>query len=111
MEHEITLDRLIRAYHRARIFVVASEHESFCMPLAEGMACGVPAVARDLPSLRETGGGGARYVGGEDPHRWAAAMQELIVNDDEHKHAQGRALRAAARFSWESLADAVAAHF
>jgi len=111
IEHEITLDRLVRAYHAARVFVMASERESFCMPLVESLACGVPAVARDLSSLRETGGDGARYVDGNDPNRWSAAMRRLIENDHEHKQARETALRTAAPFSWYALADALAAHF
>jgi glycosyltransferase involved in cell wall biosynthesis len=110
MEHEITLDRLVSAYRGARVFVMASEHESFCMPLVESLACGVPAVARDLPSLRETGGDAARYIDGNDPNRWSAAIRRLIENDCEHEQAREIALRTAAPFSWDALADALATH-
>jgi len=110
IEHDITLDRLVSAYHRARVFVIASERESFCMPLVESMACGVPGVVRNLSSLRETGGDGARYVDSEDPHRWAAAVRELIENDHEHRQARETALATAAQFSWDVLADALAEH-
>jgi glycosyltransferase involved in cell wall biosynthesis len=104
LEHEISLDRLVDAYHRARVFVMPSEHESFCMPLVEGMACGVPAVVRGLRSLRETGGAGARYVDGDDPVQWATALERLLEDNVEHERARQLALRAAARFSWEALA-------
>jgi len=53
---------MVDAYRRARVFVMPSERESFCMPLLESMACGVPAVARGLSSLRETAGASALYV-------------------------------------------------
>jgi glycosyltransferase involved in cell wall biosynthesis len=110
LEHQVPLDRLVRAYQRARVFVMPSERESFCMPLVESMACGVPAVVRGIPSLRETGGGGARYVADDDPVHWAAVMGRLIDDDHEHVRARELAIRAAARFSWETFAATLAAH-
>jgi D-inositol-3-phosphate glycosyltransferase len=108
LSHRISFDGLIDAYHRARVFVVPSERESFCMPLVESMACGVPAVVRGIQSLRETGGAGARYVESDDPSRWAAAVQELVEDAVGHEAARQAALEAAARFSWGTLAGRIA---
>jgi glycosyltransferase involved in cell wall biosynthesis len=104
LECQVPLEQLVRAYRRARVFAIASERESFCMPLAEGMACGVPAVARGLPSLRETGGAGAGYLDGDDPGAWTAALRRLLERSDEHARARRSAIDAAARFSWASFA-------
>jgi D-inositol-3-phosphate glycosyltransferase len=104
LSSRISLERLVDAYHRARVSVVPSERESFCMPLLESMACGVPAVVRGIPSLRETGGAGARYVDGDDPSRWAAAIQQLISDRASHEQARAAALGAAAGFSWAAMA-------
>jgi glycosyltransferase involved in cell wall biosynthesis len=111
LDHGIPLERLVAAYHRARVFVMPSERESFCMPLVESMACGVPVVARGLRSLRETGGEGARYVDGDDPDQWAAVLRQLIEDDVEHQHMRQAAIASAARFSWESFAADLAARF
>lgn len=111
LEYRVSLERLVRAYRSARVFVMPSAHESFCMPLAESMACGVPAVARGIRSLRETGGAGATYVEGDDPAQWAAAIARVVEDDREHRLAGERALEAAAQFSWETCAAALAAHF
>jgi glycosyltransferase involved in cell wall biosynthesis len=110
LEHEVSRDRLARAYHRARVFLIPSEHESFCMPVAESMACGVPVVARDLPSLRDTGGRGAIYLDGADPVAWAAAVQPLIDEDARYDRARELAICAARRFSWKAMAEALLAH-
>jgi glycosyltransferase involved in cell wall biosynthesis len=107
VEEDLPLRELVGAYQRARAFVLASERESFCMPLAEAMACGVPAVVRDLPSLRETGGRGARYVADDDPQRWADVLTPLLADDSEHARARDRALAAAARFSWDAVAAGI----
>jgi glycosyltransferase involved in cell wall biosynthesis len=104
----ISLERLVAAYHRARVFVAPSERESFCMPLVESMACGVPAVVRGIPSLRETGGAGARYVHGDDPAGWAAAMRQLLEDAAGHERARDAAVEAAAGFSWSAMAARVA---
>jgi glycosyltransferase involved in cell wall biosynthesis len=110
LEHGIPLNRLVDAYRRALVFVMPSERESFCMPLAEGMACGVPAVVRGLPSLRETGGAGARYVDSDDPAEWAAPMRRLLEDSADHEHARQAAIQAAAQFSWAALAADLASH-
>jgi glycosyltransferase involved in cell wall biosynthesis len=110
LEHHLPLHGLLSAYHNARVFAMPSEHESFCMPLAETMACGVPAIARDIDSLRETGGAGATYIDGDDPDQWAVAIQRLIEDDDAYERARGLAVEAAARFSWDVLAQDLTAH-
>lgn len=111
VEHGLSLDQLVRAYRRARVFVLASERESFCMPLVESMACGVPPVVRDLASLRETGGDGPRYVVGDDPDAWAAALESLTRDEAAHRRGRQAALASAARFSWERMAVEVASMF
>jgi glycosyltransferase involved in cell wall biosynthesis len=105
LESNLSLSGLVAAYRRARVFVLASEHESFCMPLLESMACGVPPVVRDLPSLQETGGTGATYVDGDDPAQWTAAIESLLGDGVSHGQARAAALQAAGRFSWEAFAD------
>jgi D-inositol-3-phosphate glycosyltransferase len=109
MEYRVPHERMPDIYRRARVFVMASEHESFCMPLAESMACGVPAVARGIRSLRETGGAGAMYLDGDDPDEWAAIVTRMIEDNGEHDRARKLAMRAAARFSWEGFASELAA--
>jgi len=103
----LPFEHVADAYHRAKVFAIASEYESFCFPILEAQACGVPAVARDSPVLRETGGVGTIYVSGDDPQAWAAAIQRLL--DDKVTYAAARAagLEHARGFSWEMTAAAV----
>jgi glycosyltransferase involved in cell wall biosynthesis len=109
MDYRISHELMSDIYRRARVFVLPSEHESFCMPLAESMACGVPGVVRGIPSLRETGGRGATYLDGDDPAEWAAVITRMIEDNAEHDRARTLAMRAAARFTWEALAAELAA--
>jgi glycosyltransferase involved in cell wall biosynthesis len=108
-ESGLSVDRIVDAYRCARVFALASQHESFCLPLLEAQACGVPAVARDLPALRETGGDGTGYVVGDDPRVWAAAIQRLLADGVAHTTARAAGLEHARRFSWEKTADAMRA--
>lgn len=49
-------------YRSADVFVTASEHEGFCLPLLEAMAMDCPVVARSTGATPETcGGGGVLY--------------------------------------------------
>ncbi len=96
-------------YAGAACFVMPSLCEGFGLPLAEAMAAGAPAVASDIPALREVGGETVRYADPREPESFAAAIREAI--DDR----EGSQLRAAAargrarRFRWEDTARATLA--
>lgn len=105
IEPRLPQDELPNVYRAARVLMMPSEHESFSMPLAEGMACGIPAVARDDAVLRETGGPGAIYVAGEDPADWAAAISELFQDAALFAQMRASALDQAERFSWSVSVD------
>jgi D-inositol-3-phosphate glycosyltransferase len=109
MEYRVPHEQMPDIYRRARVFMLASEHESFCMPLAESMACGVPPVVRGLASLRETGASGATYVEGDGAAAWATAIQRLVEDDAQHEAARRAALLAATRFSWAAFAERLSA--
>ena len=93
-------------YAGAACFVLPSLHEGFGLPLAEAMAAGVPAVASDIPALREVGGEAVRYADPRDPDGFAEAIGAAL--DDR----EGSQLRVAAgrgrarRFRWEDTARA-----
>lgn len=109
VEERIPQSELIAAYRRARVFVLPSLHESFCMPLVEAQACGVPAVVSDLPVFKETGGAGAVYVDSNAPNAWADALKPLFTDETAHTQMRDAGLRNARQFSWERTTDAIRA--
>jgi glycosyltransferase involved in cell wall biosynthesis len=97
-------------YRGASVVVYPSLYEGFGMPIVEAMACGVPVVASDHPSLDEACGDAAVRVDPRDPEAIADGIRsalerrdELVTQGVEHSRAftwlaNGRAHLAA----WES---------
>lgn len=61
--------------------ILPSTVESFCFPLAEAVALGIPVVAADSTFARELCGPGAVYANPGDPHDLADGMRLLIDGD------------------------------
>jgi glycosyltransferase involved in cell wall biosynthesis len=60
------------------VFVSASEHEGFCVPLLEAMHFGVPVVARPTTAVPETVGEAGLMVDDRDPLVMAAAVHRVL---------------------------------
>lgn len=92
----------------AEVFVLASQAEGFGLPLAEAVSCGTPAVASDIPVLREAGGEAAVYCTVNDPEALAAGLTAAL---DPHFAARlrGLAKERAPNLRWEPVIDQWAA--
>jgi len=80
-------DRQLHDYYAAAsVFVCASEHEGFCMPLLEAMAFSVPVVALDAGAVGETVGEAAALMHTLDPLVWAEVVARVL--DDNNLRSQ-----------------------
>jgi glycosyltransferase involved in cell wall biosynthesis len=74
---------LLAYYRRADVFVTASEHEGFCVPLLEAMHLDLPVVARSFAAVPETmGGAGLLLPPDDDPALLAEALHTTLTDDD-----------------------------
>jgi L-malate glycosyltransferase len=69
----------LEAYFQAAdVFVMASDHEGFCVPLGEAMGHGVPIVAYGVTAVPETVGGAGLVLPDKSPALFAAAVGRVL---------------------------------
>lgn len=71
------IDELVKAYQEASVFVSASEHEGFCVPVVEAMAIGLPVVVVNAAALAETAASAGVLVENADPELIADAVARV----------------------------------
>jgi glycosyltransferase involved in cell wall biosynthesis len=98
---------LAEVYRRAAVVLMPSEAEGFGLPVIEGLACGAPVVASDIPALREAGGPAAAYAPVGDVRAWAEAVVHVLA-DPSVAPPRAERLAWAARFSWTAHAETIA---
>jgi glycosyltransferase involved in cell wall biosynthesis len=90
-------------------YVFPSLFEGFGLSLAEAMARGIPCACSNNGSLGEIGEGVAITFDPENVDSIAAALEELLTEDDAARAARiGRGRERAARFSWPDHAAGIA---
>jgi len=77
----------LEAYLQAAdVFVCASEHEGFCVPLAEAMGHGIPIVAYGVAAVPETVGGAGLVLPDKSPASFAAAVGRILSDEALRRH-------------------------
>ncbi len=75
----------LEAYFQAAdVFVCASDHEGFCVPLAEAMGHGVPIVAYGVTAVPETVGGAGLVLDDKSAVPFAAAVGRVLRDATLH---------------------------
>ena len=103
-------------FRQAQLLFVTSEWESFCVPIAESLHFGVPAVVHDVPPLPEVAGEGGLAIDKHQPEAAAEAALALLRDQAQYRQlaqaAQGwakqysdDALVANIQKLWQQLAD------
>jgi alpha-1,3-rhamnosyl/mannosyltransferase len=96
--------RLVRVFQAATVFAYPSLYEGFGLPVAESLACGVPAVVSNASSLPEAVGGGGLAVDPHDGGALAAALRRLLAEPGLRAELAARGLAHAATLRWELAA-------
>jgi glycosyltransferase involved in cell wall biosynthesis len=76
----VTEAELAAYYATADVFVCASEHEGFCVPVVEAMGLGVPVVAFACTAVTETAAGGALLMDDKSPMTMATAVHRVLTD-------------------------------
>jgi glycosyltransferase involved in cell wall biosynthesis len=72
-------EEVLRAYYEAAdVFLVASEHEGFCVPIVEAMALGVPVVAYGAAAVPDTVGDAGLIWDTPDPFLLAESIARVV---------------------------------
>jgi glycosyltransferase involved in cell wall biosynthesis len=72
-------------YQLADVFVTASIHEGFCIPVLEAMACGTPVVGARATALPETIGPAGLTFRPEDPTDLAEKVLAILDSKDDRR--------------------------
>lgn len=99
-------DDLDALYRAATAFSLPSSYEGFGMPVVEAMARGCPVVTTTAGALPEVCGGAARLVAPGDTDALAAALAELVDDDDRRRVAAEAGRERASAFTWTASAEA-----
>jgi glycosyltransferase involved in cell wall biosynthesis len=78
----VTNEELAAYYEMADVFLCASEHEGFCVPLIEAFHMGVPVIAYAAAAVPATMDGGGILVTDKHPLGVAGLIDEIVSNED-----------------------------
>ena len=103
----VSEEEKVALYRGARVFVNPSEKEGWGLTVLEAAACGTPAVAADVPGLRDA----VRHertgllVPHADVAACAAAILRILREPGTWQRLRQGALEWAGRFTWDAVTD------
>jgi glycosyltransferase involved in cell wall biosynthesis len=103
----LSLGQLIKAYHKAKLFVFPSLDEGFGIPVLEAMAAGCPVVTSDISALPEISGGNAILCDPYDIEDIADKMALIIDNKVDVLDMKAKGIKWAGKFSWDKTAISI----
>jgi glycosyltransferase involved in cell wall biosynthesis len=98
---KVSESELYAYYRAADVFVCASEHEGFCVPIAEAMAFDIPVIAFAAAAIPETMGGAGFLINRWDVPRIAELIHLLVSDGQLRERVVSRQRHALRRFSQE----------
>ncbi len=97
---------VLEAYYAAAdVFVCASEHEGFCVPVVEAMGHDVPVVAYGVTALPETVGDAGLVLPTKSPLRFATAVHRVLTDGALRARIASAARRQVEAFALSTSTD------
>lgn len=107
----VSTQELEDLYVNASLYVFPTRFEGFGLPVLEAMSRGVPVLCSDLPVLREVGGSAAMFCDTMSAPPLAAAISDIMANDQLRQKLSQDGRVQAAHFTWQKTAKATAEIF
>jgi len=95
---------LAALYRHARLVVIASKWESFCVPVAESLYFGTPVAVNNIPPLPEVAGEAGLVFDSAEPEVAASRIVSLLEDEGAYATLQEAAGKQAVRYSGPALA-------
>lgn len=86
-------------YSTASVYVSASTHEGFCVPVIEAMNASLPVVAHNSTAVPETVGDAGLLIDRSDPLTFAKAIDSILVNSELRAEMIDKGVARASRFA------------
>lgn len=100
----VPYDEVFKYYRSSTILVFPTKNEVFPLVSIEAMACGIPVVTSDIPSLRESTGGNAVLLPPKDLDAWVDTINQLLENKRQREELVLKGIKWAKEFTWEKKA-------
>ena len=101
----IKFNEILAYYRLADAFVCMSEHEGFCVPLAEAMFFDVPIIAYDTSAIGDTLGGCGVLLDSNDPVFAARVIRRVLTDEPLKKQIIEGQRRRLEDFSYDRIRD------
>ncbi len=98
-------EKKVKLLQEGWVFVMPSLNEGWGISVLEANACGLPAVAFDVPGLNESIRDGETGLLGKDYDDLRAKVRTLLVDHQLHRRLAEEALRWSAQFDWATSAQ------
>jgi len=102
---KVSRDELIALYKTANLFISASEHEGFCVPVVESFVHGVPVLAYPAGAVPETLGEGGFLFNVKDGESVSALMHKILSDKELQAEAAERQNRELERYQPERMKE------
>lgn len=98
-------DELIILYRNCFLFVFASEHEGFGLPILEAMRCGAATIGSNVTSIPEVIGLEEALFDPFSVNSISSKIRDVIINEQFRHSLKKHALCQASKFSWDISAQ------